>query len=53
MTKIIAVLNHKGGGRKDDHHHKSGYEALQQKKSVLAIDMDGRGKSHGILRPVH
>lgn len=53
MTKIIAVLNHKGGGRKDDHHHQSGCGLAAEEKARAGYRHGWSGKSHGILRPLH
>ena len=62
MTKIIAVLNHKGGVgkpiyeelcRKDDHHHQSGCGLAAEEKARAGYRHGWSGKSHGILRPLH
>ena len=42
MTKIIAVLNHKGGGGKTTTTINLAAALQQKKKRVLAIDMDGQ-----------
>ena len=53
MTKIIAVLNHKGWGWQDNYHHQS-YRCFATEEKACTGYRHGRaGKSYRIVWSLH